>query len=93
MKHPQRKMTRLLLATLLFVMGWLSSCSKNAVTGSSSGGASIADTPAQFYTPPGAVYDVKYTNNTVRIDAPKVSVSLGTESRESRQARLPELLP
>lgn len=51
MKHPQRKMTRLLLATLMFVMGGLSSCSKNTATSSSSGGASIAGTPAQFYSP------------------------------------------
>lgn len=84
MKHRQEKTGRLLLVTMMFVMGWLSSCSKNTATGGSSGGASIAGTPAQFYTPPGAVYDVKYTDNTVRIDLPTVQKALRSVSSDAQ---------
>lgn len=80
----QKKTGRLLLATMIFAMGWLSSCSKNAATSGSSGGASIAGTPAQFYTPPGAIYDVKYTDNTVRIDLPTVQKVLRSVSSDGQ---------
>lgn len=80
----QKKTGRLLLATMIFAMGWLSSCSKNAATSGSSGGASVGGTPAQFYTPPGAIYDVKYTDNTVRIDLPTVQKVLRSVSSDGQ---------
>lgn len=63
-------------AVLLLSVGWLSSCSKKSQSSSMSGGASVAGTPSQFYTPTDAVYDVKYTDQTVRIDFPTVQQTL-----------------
>lgn len=40
--------------------------------------------PAQFYTPPGAVCDVKYTSNTVRIDFPTVQKALRSVSDDGQ---------
>jgi hypothetical protein len=61
----------LLLATLAL----LPSCSKKTETGNI-GGANLADTPAQFYVPQDALYKVKYTDNTVRVDLPTVQKTL-----------------
>ena len=77
MKRRRKSTTAATLASILLLSGaFLSSCSKKNQSGSSSGGATIAGTPAQFYTPKDAVYDVKYTDQTVRIDFPTVQKTL-----------------
>lgn len=45
-------------------------------TGNSGAGAAATPAPSQFYAPPGAVFDVTYTPNTVRIDLPTVQKTL-----------------
>jgi hypothetical protein len=65
---------RLLLVSAVGVLAASAACNKaktasNSATGpGSTSGA--AGTSGKFYTPPGAVYDVKYTSNTVRMDLP-----------------------
>ncbi|HET6200262.1 MAG TPA: hypothetical protein VFD93_07990 [Candidatus Acidoferrales bacterium] len=80
MRRPRNRIASLRLAvTLLAALAWLSSCAKKSAPGPSgeaSGGASLAGTPAQFYTPRDALYEVKYTPNTVRVDLPTVQKTL-----------------
>jgi hypothetical protein len=51
---------------------------------SPTGGGPIGSTPSQFYTPPGAVYQVTYTPNTVRIDLAAVQKSLRSVSSDAQ---------
>lgn len=74
----------LLLATVLSSAAWLSACAKSNSIESSSGGASPAGTPAPFYTPRDAVYNVKYTSNTVQLDLPTVQKTLKSVSSDGR---------
>lgn len=88
MKGPRKNDVRL-IGALLMSFAWLAGCSKtsqkNAATSSDSAGrAAIAGTPAQFYTPEGAVYDVKYTSNTVRVDLPTAEKALKSVSSDGR---------
>lgn len=78
-----------LVAALLMSLTWLAACSKTsqkngATSSGSEGGAAIAGTPVQFYTPRGAVYDVKYTSNTVQLDLPAVQKELKSVSSDGR---------
>jgi hypothetical protein len=79
----------LLPIALLLSLVWISSCSRKtapggAEGGASTGGASAAGVPAQFYTPPGAVFQATYTANTVRIDMPTVKKTLRSVSPDGR---------
>ena len=51
--------------------------------GGVSGGATVT-APASFFTPSGAVYDVKYTSNTVRIDLPTIQKTLKSVSGDGQ---------
>lgn len=80
---------QLVFASLL-VLGVVlcSSCSRKGSSGaggtaSASGGAG-GQSPAGFYTPPGAVYEVTYTPNTVRIDFPSTQKLLRSVSDDGR---------
>ncbi|HKV61822.1 MAG TPA: hypothetical protein VJO16_07915 [Candidatus Acidoferrum sp.] len=84
MNRPWKSAVWLLTTALMMSLAWLSACSKKSATGSSEGGAPTAGTPAQFYTPRGAVYDVKYTANTVRIDLPTVQKTLKSVSSDGQ---------
>jgi hypothetical protein len=89
MKCPKIRIASLrLAATVLLSLLWVSSCAKNNPTsgpsGESSGGAPVAGTPAQFYTPRGAVYNVKYTDNTVRVDFPTAQKAIRSVSHDGR---------
>lgn len=72
------------VALVLFAL----SCSRNtAPREGANSGPSVqrsADEPASFYTPPGAIYDVKYTSNTVRIDFPTTRKLLRSVSGDAR---------
>jgi hypothetical protein len=77
-----------LIASLVLPL-CLTSCSrKGASSGpesSNSGGHTLAENvPSPFYTPPGAVYDVTYTPNTVRIDFPTTQKLLRSVSDDAR---------
>ncbi|HZU41805.1 MAG TPA: hypothetical protein VE994_03970 [Terriglobales bacterium] len=76
MSRRRRDATVTLVTVLLLSLVWLSSCSKKNETGDATGGKRIAGAPAQFYTPEDALYDVKYTDQTVRIDFPSVEKTL-----------------
>jgi hypothetical protein len=80
MLRPKHRIASLrLVVTLLAALTWLSSCAKKnspGPSGEASGGAPVAGTPVQFYTPRDAVYEVKYTPNTVRVDLPTVQKTL-----------------
>jgi hypothetical protein len=92
------------LAALLPVIV-LVSCSQKTPSGTSaanSGSASarLSDTPSGFYVPQGAVFDVKYTDNTVRIDLATVQKTLRSVSDDARvfvfgspDSKLAELQP
>lgn len=76
------------VAALLPLIALLS-CSKKTPTGPSaanadSASAPLSDTPPDFYTPKGAVFDVKYTDNTVRIDLATVQKTLRSVSGDAR---------
>ncbi len=73
----------LLLTGCLLALDSCSSCSRILSPGGSSGGASTA-APTQFYTPSGAVFEVTYTPNTVRIDFPTVEKTLRSVSPDGR---------
>jgi len=67
----------------------LFSCSKRAPSGTSAANsdpasARLSDTPSGFYVPKGAVFDVKYTDNTVRIDLATVQKTLRSVSDDAR---------
>ena len=66
----------MLAAVLLSGLAWLAACSRKSGTGGAVGGATMAGTPAQFYTPQDVVYKVTYTDKTVRIDFPTVQKTL-----------------
>lgn len=68
-----------------FLMSGCHSGQKSAgVAGGPGNGATTDSAPAAFFTPPGAVYDVKYTANTVRIDLPTVQKALKSVSSDGR---------
>lgn len=76
---------RKILAQLLIAFMFLgSACTRKSENSASPVNGSAADTPAPFYTPPGAVYDVKYTPNTVRIDFPATAKLLRSVSDDAR---------
>lgn len=79
MKRSLRALLPLLTAGLLLGLASCSSCSRPSVTGGASSSA-----PAQFYTPPGTVFDVTYTPNTVRIDLPTAQKTLQSVSDDGR---------
>lgn len=93
-----------LIATVALT-SFLTSCSRKSAspgqaTSSSEGRAFAGKAPAQFYTPPGAVYDVTYTANTVRIDFPTAQKLLRSVSDDGRvfvfegaDSRLADLQP
>jgi hypothetical protein len=66
----------------------LVSCSQKTPTGTSAANSDSAsapsDTPSLFYVPKGAVFDVKYTDNTVRIDLATVRKTLRSVSEDAR---------
>jgi hypothetical protein len=74
----------LLLVVVLVCQAWMTSCSKKTATGGPAGAASPAGVPAQFYTPPGAVFQATYTPNTVRIDFPTAKRTLRSVSPDGR---------
>ncbi len=84
MKLARKSGLTLLWAALLVSPVWLTSCSKNRATAGSAAGVSVPGTPSQFYTPQGAVYDVKYTDNTVRVDLPTIQKALKSVSDDGR---------
>jgi hypothetical protein len=76
------------LAALLPLIA-LVSCSQKTPVGASaansdSARAPLPDTPSRFYVPKGAVFDVKYTDNTVRIDLATVQKTLRSVSDDAR---------
>ena len=67
----------------------LTSCSRKGTSSgpesSTSGGHTLSENfPSPFYTPPGAVYDVTYTPNTIRIDFPTTQKLLRSVSDDAR---------
>lgn len=96
--NSRRRVTAMMMAVLLSGVASLASCSKKSEQGNAGTKAMIAGTPAQFFAPPDAVYDVKYTNSTVRIDFPTVQKALHAVSPDgsvlvfdSSDARLQDL--
>jgi hypothetical protein len=82
-RHGQLNIKRVVVIVALCVAPLLASCgSGNHRTAEQA--AAVAGTPAQFYAPPGAVYDVKYTPNTVRIDLSTVQKTLKSVSSDGR---------
>lgn len=82
----------------------LASCSKTSAPAGQEtpgkGHAAAGSAPTPFYTPPGAVYDVTYTPNTVRIDLPATQKLLRSVSEDARvfvfegsDSRLADLQP
>ena len=89
MRFPRKLKASFILAALLLPLCGLLSCSKKAGTGASAANtdsvtAPLSDTPSQFYVPKGAVFDVKYTDNTVRIDLATVQKTLRSVSNDGR---------
>lgn len=77
----QLAIERMTAVLVLCIAPVLASCS-SANRGTNGKAAAAAGTPAEFYAPPGAVYDVKYTPNTVRIDLPTVQKTLKSVSSD-----------
>lgn len=75
----------LAFVVVLFAMAGCRSGPRTAEVGGAtvSGGATDA-APASFFTPPGAVCDVKYTSNTVRISLPTVQKALKSVSSDGQ---------
>jgi hypothetical protein len=77
------------LIAVVFLSLIAASCSRKQTSGeterSGSGRqASAGSTPSNFYTPPGAVYEVTYTPNTIRIDFPTTAKLLRSVSEDGR---------
>ncbi|MHB8652662.1 MAG: hypothetical protein ACYDA9_02160 [Terriglobia bacterium] len=84
MKRAQLAMWASLAGCMALSFSSCSSCFRSLPPGGASrGGASTSPVPPNFYTPPGAVYDVKYTANTVRIDLPTVQKTLRSVSPDA----------
>jgi hypothetical protein len=81
--HLPVRIEKLSAVLVLCIATALSSCS-GGKHGTSENTAAPAGTPAAFYAPPGAVYDVKYTPNTVRIDLPTVQKTLKSVSGDGQ---------
>jgi hypothetical protein len=89
---PAKQVFGALLIAGLTLFSACSSGPKSIPSSSSSGGPSGGGTApgsassaglGQFYTPPGSVFEVKYTANTVRIDLPTVQKTLRAVSPDA----------
>ena len=72
------------VAALCVMVGCHTGPKTAEVGGGSVRGGATGAAPTSFFTPPGAVYDVKYTSNTVRIDLPTVQKTLKSVSGDGR---------
>jgi hypothetical protein len=87
--NPFHQALRALIVASLILLPCCSSGRKNLPASSSEGGpsggsAALGGGPAQFYTPPGAVFEATYTANTVRLDFPTVQRTLRSVSPDAR---------
>lgn len=72
------------VVTLLAMAGCRSGPKTTEVGGGKVTGGATDAAPTSFFTPSGAVYDVKYTPNTVRIDLPTVRKTLKSVSSDGQ---------
>jgi len=83
MRRAQQALWALLTGCMALSFSSCSSCFRSLPPGGASGGGASSPAPPNFYTPPGAVYDVKYTPNTIRIDLPTVQKTLHSVSDDA----------
>lgn len=72
------------VAALFAAAGCRSGSKSTEVGGTTVSGAARGAAPTSFFTPSGAVFDVKYTSNTVRIDLPTVQKTLKSVSSDGQ---------
>ena len=83
MKRTLKGLFALCLVGLMLGLSSCSSCSRSA-SPSAPGRSALGTAPADFYTPPGAVLEVQYTPDTVRIDFPTVQKTLRSVSEDGQ---------
>lgn len=89
MKETKLTACVVLVASLVLSLSSCSSCSRKLTSAgreneTSGGHISGERALSSFYTPPGAVYDVKYSGSTVRIDFPTTQKLLRSVSPDAR---------